>query len=84
MFRIIAFLFFFRLALAQEHDMSHMQMGGASNPTSGDLMNLASGTSENPQSGSLPMLMLNHAGWSFMLMGQAYVMDTQQTRLRGA
>jgi len=81
-FRIIALAFFLRLALAQEHDMSHMQMGGASNPAGGDLTNLASGTSENPQSGSLPMLMLNHAGWSFMLMGQAYVLDTQETGLR--
>jgi hypothetical protein len=82
-FRIIAFVFFLRLAFAQEHDMSHMQMGGGSNAAGSDLMNLASGTSENPQSGSLPMLMESHAGWSFMLMGQAYVMDTQQTGPRG-
>jgi hypothetical protein len=82
-FRIVFVGFLFLpLALAQEHDMSHMQMG-PSDPAASDLMNLASGTSENPQSGSLPMLMQSHAGWSFMLMGQAYVMDTQETGPRG-
>lgn len=83
MFRISLFsLIILRLAMAQEHDMSHMQMGD-SRPAGGDLMDLASGTSENPQSGSLPMLMGNHAGWNFMFMGEAYVMDTQQTGPRG-
>ena len=48
-----------------------------------DLMNLASGTSENPESGSLPMVMASHSGWDFMLMGQAYLLDTQQTGPRG-
>jgi hypothetical protein len=48
-----------------------------------DLMSMASGTSENPESGSLPMIMATHKDWSFMLMGQAYVIDTQQTGPRG-
>ncbi len=47
-------------------------------------MNLASGTSENPESGSLPMMMASHSGWDFMFMGQAYVLDTQETGSRGA
>jgi hypothetical protein len=81
-------VFFLPLAIAQEHDMSHMQMGAANqadgvNPAAADLMSMVSGTSENPQSGSLPMLMRMHGGWSFMLMGQAYVMDTQETGPRG-
>ncbi len=85
MFRIIVFVLFPLLALAQEHDMSHMQMqmGGGMNAAESDLMSMASGTSENPKSGELPMLMLNHAGWSFMLMGEGYVLDTQQTGPRG-
>ena len=85
MFRIIAVgVFFLPLAIAQEHDMSHMQMaGGDSNPAASDLMNMASGTSENPQSGSLPMLMRRHGGWNFMLMGQGYLVETQQTGPRG-
>jgi hypothetical protein len=49
-----------------------------------DLMSQASGTSENPQSGSLPMLMQNRAGWSLMWMGQAFILDTQETGPRGA
>ena len=51
--------------------------------TAQDLMSMASGTSENPESGSLPMIMASHANWSFMLMGQAYVIDSQQTGPRG-
>jgi hypothetical protein len=69
---ILLAIFLSRLATAQQQDTG-----------AGDLMDLASGTSENPQSGSLPMLMQSHAGWSFMFMGQAYVMDTQQTGPRG-
>jgi hypothetical protein len=48
------------------------------------LMDLASGTSHNPESRSLPMLMLPEGSWSLMLMGQAFVVDTQQSSPRGA
>jgi hypothetical protein len=84
MFRTLAVgLLFLPLASAQEqHDMSHMQMGDA-NPAEGDLMGLASGTSVNPQSWSLPMVMLRASDWSLMFMGQAFLMDTQQTGPRG-
>jgi hypothetical protein len=56
------------LAIAQEHDMSQMQMG-APDPAGSDLINLASGTSENPESGSLPMLMQMHARLEFHVDG---------------
>jgi hypothetical protein len=69
--------------VAQEpHDMSHMRMGGTAS-AGGFLMNLASGTSMNPQSWPMPMLMRNAAGWSLMFMGQAFLIDTQQTGPRG-
>ncbi len=62
--------------------MSHMHMGGMN--AAGDyLMNLASGTSMSPQSWPMPMLMLTPGGWSLMFMGQAYLVDTQQTGPRG-
>jgi hypothetical protein len=48
------------------------------------LMDIASGTSRNPESRSLPMLMLPEGSWSLMLMGQAFVADTQQSSPRGA
>ncbi len=62
--------------------MSHMQMGD-SNEASGFLMGLASGTSMNPQSWPMPMLMLNRANWNLMLMGQGFLVDTQQSGPRG-
>ncbi|HYL36567.1 MAG TPA: hypothetical protein VEV17_11695 [Bryobacteraceae bacterium] len=83
----IACILFFRIAAAQDqqpepHDMSHMQMGGM-NEAGGVLMNLASGTSMSPQSWPMPMRMLNADGWNLMFMGQAFLVDTQQTGPRG-
>src|SRR5882672_442920 len=85
MFRIlIVFVLSLAAGIAQEpaHDMSHMQMGG-SNQAGRFLMGLASGTSMNPQSWPMPMLMLNQSNWSLMFMGQAFVVDTQETGPRG-
>jgi len=65
-----------------EHDMSNMQMAGM-NAAGGVLMNLASGTSMSPESGAMPMEMVSAAGWNFMFMGQAFLVDTQQTGPRG-
>jgi hypothetical protein len=48
------------------------------------LMNEASGTSMNPQSWPMPMLMPRFGSWNTMFMGQAFVVDTQQTGPRGA
>ncbi len=62
--------------------MAHMQMGGM-NQAGGLLMNLASGTSMSPESWPMPMLMRNAAGWNVMFMGQAFVVDVQQTGPRG-
>jgi hypothetical protein len=84
-FRIlIVFVLSLGTAVAQQpaHDMSHMQMGG-SNQAGGFLMDLASGTSMNPQSWPMPMLMLNQSNWRLMFMGQAFVVDTQETGPRG-
>jgi hypothetical protein len=81
----IACILFLRIATAQEpapHDMSHMQMGDM-NAAGGVLMNLASGTSMSPQSWPMPMQMVNADGWNLMFMGQAFLVDTQQTGPRG-
>jgi hypothetical protein len=84
MFRTLAIgLLFLPLAAPQDpHDMSHMQMGGT-NPASEYLMELASGTSMNPQSWKMPMQMLHRADWTLMFMGQAYLLNTQQSGPRG-
>ena len=47
------------------------------------LMNMASGTSMNPDSWPMPMLMRGAGAWSLMFMGQAFVVDTQQSGPRG-
>ena len=48
------------------------------NPASMYLMNLASGTSSNPASWPMPMVMTHFGAWNAMLMGAAFVVDTQQ------
>ena len=48
-----------------------------------DLMSQASGTSMNPASYSMPMSMSRVGPWSLMSMGQAFVIDTQQSGPRG-
>jgi len=83
--KTFAVLLFVLTAAAQDqpHDMSHMHMGDMN--AAGDfLMNQASGTSMNPQSWTMPMLMLNPDSWSLMFMGQAFLVDTQETGPRGA
>jgi len=47
------------------------------------LMNLASGTSVNPASWPMPMIMLHHGNWNTMFMGQAFLVETQQSGPRG-
>jgi len=63
--------------------MSHMQMSDM-NQAGGVLMNLASGTSMSPQSWDMPMKMVSVDNWNLMFMGQAFLVDTQQTGPRGA
>ena len=48
------------------------------------LMNLASGTAQNPQSAPMPMIMGRIGKWDTMLMGTAFVVDTQNSGPRGA
>jgi len=59
--------------------MSHMGMNAAGMY----LMNEASGTSMNPQSWPMPMAMLHFGKWHLMLMGQGFLVDTQQSGPRG-
>ena len=47
------------------------------------LMNQTSGTSVNPPSGAPPMLMNQLGSWSTSFMGQAFLVDTQQSGPRG-
>ncbi|MGO9257995.1 MAG: hypothetical protein ACLQU1_17030 [Bryobacteraceae bacterium] len=47
------------------------------------LMQQASGTSMNPQSWRMPMFMPPAGSWSLMFMGQAFLLDTQQSGPRG-
>jgi hypothetical protein len=55
------------------------QMNMSMNDTGMYLMNLASGTSQNPQSAPMPMIMTHLGSWQTMLMGQAFIVDTQAT-----
>jgi len=47
------------------------------------LMNLGSGTSLNPLVWPMPMLMQRKGSWSLDYMGQAFLVDTQQSGARG-
>jgi hypothetical protein len=63
---------------AQEHH-HHSAMS----PAETYLMSLGSGTSMNPQSWPMPMLMPKMGSWKFMIMGQGFLIDTQQSGPRG-
>jgi len=47
------------------------------------LMNMSSGTSMNPGGWRMPMIMRSVDAWSLMFMGQAFLVDTQQSGPRG-
>ena len=47
------------------------------------LMNLASGTSMNPLAWPMAMIMQRKGSWTLMYMGQAFLVDTQQSGPRG-
>lgn len=66
-----------------QHDMPGMKHGMQMNRAGMYLMMMASGTSMNPSSWSMPMLMSRAGSWDLMLMGQAFVVDTQQSGPRG-
>lgn len=47
------------------------------------LMDLSSGTSTNPAGWPMPMVMRPFGSWNTMFMGQAFLVDTQQSAPRG-
>jgi hypothetical protein len=61
-----------------------MHMDMQMNPAGMYLMQMASGTSMNPLSWPMPMRMARLGSWNVMLMGQAFVVDTQESGPRGA
>ena len=74
------------------HDMAnmthdHASMAGhdhmGSNEAGRFLMGEASGTSANPKSWMMPMIGARSGAWNWMFMGQAYLVETQQSGPRG-
>src|SRR5437773_4269118 len=59
----------------------HRHMG--SNEAGQFLMQEASGTSLNPQAWIMPMIDAKTGSWNWMFMGQAFLVDTQQSGPRG-
>ena len=70
-------------AVAQDMPMSMPMHHHHSNFAGNLLMNQASGTSLNPQSWRMPMWMAQAGSWNLMLMGDAFIVDTQQSGPRG-
>ena len=73
-----------------QHDMSkmagmdHSSMGHSEMNSSGMfLMNESSGTGFQPAAWPMPMLMTRAGDWHLMWMGQAFIVDTQQSGPRG-
>jgi hypothetical protein len=68
-------------------NMPNMNMGGMNmvdmNAAGMDLMNLSSGTSMNPGGWPMPMIMTHFGSWNTMFMGEAFMVDTQQSGPRG-
>lgn len=48
------------------------------------IMNMTSGTAINPKSWPMPMLTPKFGSWNTMIMGQGFLVDTQQSVPRGA
>jgi hypothetical protein len=75
------------LAVAAVPAVGQMNMPGMHmaemDPASMDLMNIATGTSVNPESWPMPMIMVHLGTWNTMFMGDAFVVDTQQSGPRG-
>jgi len=65
--------------------MQGMAMPGMQemNPAGMFLMNLSSGTSANPAGWPMPMITKPLGSWTSMFMGQAFLVDTQQSGPRG-
>jgi hypothetical protein len=65
-----------------QHDMKGMNMGEM-NSASMFLMELSSGTAVNPPAWPMPMVMKSFGAWNAMFMGEAFIVDTQQSGRRG-
>jgi hypothetical protein len=63
-----------------DHNMMDM---GQMNSASMFLMDLSSGTALNPPAFRMPMVMKSFGSWNAMFMGQAFLVDTQQSGPRG-
>ncbi len=70
-----------------QNTMPGMNMSGSNmagmNAAGMDLMNLSSGTSLNPDGWPMPMILTHFGSWDAMFMGDAFVVDTQQSGPRG-
>lgn len=73
------FVFVVAGAAAQEHSAPMVDM----NEAAMSLMRVASGTAVNPASWLMPMVMTHFGNWNTMLMGTAFLVDTQQSGARG-
>jgi hypothetical protein len=71
------------MAQHEGHDHSKMMPDMAGNDPEMYLMRLTSGTGMNPESWPMPMVMRQAGAWHFMFMGQAFVVETQQSGPRG-
>ncbi|HTC87771.1 MAG TPA: hypothetical protein VK686_05700 [Bryobacteraceae bacterium] len=72
------------LLVALAISAAHAQMNMVDmNAASMDLTNIASGTSVNPDSWPMPMIMTHFRSWNTMFMGEAFLVDTQQSGPRG-
>jgi hypothetical protein len=78
---------FQNVALPPPHDHRAMLRAMAASAVSGRasayLLSESSGTSRNPESWTMPMVMTKVGEWDLMWMGQAFVVDTQQSGPRG-
>ena len=70
-------------AQAPPHDHAAMLAAAHKNDPAQFLMQQASGTSMNPKSWIMPMISMKSGAWTSMFMGQAYLIDTQQSGPRG-
>src|SRR5215472_10648220 len=71
------------LAACAATGMAQMQMQMGMNRAGMYLMGMASGTSMNPYAWQMPMYMTEAGKWNLMFMGQAFLVDTQQSGPRG-
>ncbi|MEI9814873.1 MAG: hypothetical protein WDO18_20525 [Acidobacteriota bacterium] len=71
-------------AAAPAHDHANMLAQGNMNDAGMYLMTMNSGTGVAPKSWPMPMLMPKLGSWNTMIMGQAFLVDTQQSGPRGA